>query len=80
MTPVLNVEEANLGKSWEGCPSPRAAPQLSRTPPVSLASLPSTRIGQHSSLILAQLGYSEAQIKQLCDNQIILDNQIVSKL
>jgi crotonobetainyl-CoA:carnitine CoA-transferase CaiB-like acyl-CoA transferase len=80
VTPVLSIEEAKMEKSWEGYPSPSAMPQLLRTPPKSLASSPPIRPGQHSSVILKQLGYSGIEIQELCQKEVILDNRNASKL
>lgn len=83
VTPVLTPEEAakhphnverqtfaSVSASGEVIPEP--APKLSRTPATSSALQPAPHNGAHSRQILLELSYTEAQVHQLSNDQIVL--------
>ncbi|KAG1669117.1 Alpha-methylacyl-CoA racemase [Nymphon striatum] len=62
----------------EGCYEPNPAPKLSRTP--GFRHLESPTVGQHSTEILKEYGYSKKEIDSLLDNRIISTFAPTSKL
>ncbi|XP_067001916.1 alpha-methylacyl-CoA racemase isoform X3 [Anabrus simplex] len=76
VTPVLSVQEAHehphnverqsfVQFSDSSYMVPKPAPQLSRTPGKSMASLPSPSVGQHTRDILRTLGFTPSEITNL---------------
>ena len=89
VTPVLTMDEAvayphnqqqgTFRKTEAGLDVPRPAPTLSRTPGEQ-EELPGPSSGQHTSLILAELGYSQDDIASLMKEGAVDQADPASKL
>ena len=64
------------GDIWQ--PSP--APVLSRTPGVRPTGPASITPGTDSTDILAEMGYSSTEIKELVSNEAVISSKILSKI
>jgi len=92
VTPVLSMDEAphhphnaarnSFVKSSEGKGNytPRPAPLLSRTPGQVLDTSTSLRFGQHTQVILEEIGFSKVEIEKLITSKIVAQVVEASKL
>lgn len=92
VTPVLSMEEAphhphNVSRNSFTpsvyCPGryePRPAPLLSRTPATLPPGIKAPRIGEHTTEILTEAGYSREAIEKLLAEKIVIEAKMKGKL
>ncbi|KAG0717800.1 Alpha-methylacyl-CoA racemase [Chionoecetes opilio] len=92
VTPVLSMEEAphhphNAAKNTfmpstysPGRYEPRPAPRLSRTPATLPPGVTAPKIGENSTEILAEAGYSKEDIEKLLAEKVVVESERKAKL